>query len=121
MEIRDLLAYVRINLNHSDNLALERIINVPRRAIGNTTLKQLKDYAVEHNIPIIAAIRQMLQAEIFKNKFKDSLNKFISNIDMWSLRYRNDPAINVTKSLLEESGYLEMLQEEKADEATGRI
>ncbi|WP_341751904.1 UvrD-helicase domain-containing protein [Candidatus Tisiphia endosymbiont of Piscicola geometra] len=121
MEIRDLLAYIRITLNHSDNLALERIINVPRRAIGNTTLKQIKDYAVEHNIPIIAAIRQMLQAEIFKNKVKDSLNKFISNIDNWSLRYRNDPAINVTKSLLEESGYLEMLQEEKTDEATGRI
>jgi DNA helicase-2/ATP-dependent DNA helicase PcrA len=121
MEIRDLLAYIRITLNHSDNLALERIINVPRRAIGNTTLKQIKDYAVEHNIPIIAAIRQMLQAETFKNKVKDSLNKFISNIDNWSFRYKNDPAVNVTKSLLEESGYLEMLQEEKTDEATGRI
>lgn len=121
MEIRDLLAYIRITLNHSDNLALGRIINVPKRAIGNTTLKRIKYYAVEHNIPIIHAIRQMLQAETFKNKVKDSLNKFISNINNWSLRYRNDPAINVTKSLLEESGYLQMLQEEKTDEATGRI
>ncbi|WP_341756838.1 MULTISPECIES: UvrD-helicase domain-containing protein [unclassified Candidatus Tisiphia] len=121
MEIRDLLAYIRITLNHSDNLALERIINVPKRAIGNTTLKQIKDYATEHNIPIIVAIRQMLQEGVVKNKVKDSLNQLITNIDNWNLRYQDEPALSVTKALLEESGYLPMLQEEKTDEALGRI
>ncbi len=121
MEIRDLLSYIRITLNHSDSIALERIINVPRRAIGNTTLKQIKDYAAEHNTPILVAIRQMLQEGVVKNKVKDSLNQLITNIDNWNLRYQNEPALNVTKVLLEESGYLAMLQEEKADEALGRI
>ena len=121
MEIRDLLAYIRITINHSDNLALERIINVPRRAIGLVTLKQIKDYAIEHNIPIFVAISQLLQAGFFKNKVKDSLSNLITNIENWNLRYANEVACNVTKSLLEESGYLNMLKEEKTDEATARI
>lgn len=121
MEIRDLLAYMRITLNNSDNLALERIINVPRRAIGNTTLQQIKEHAAEYNISILAAIRQMLLEGMFKNKVKESLNILINNIDRWQLRYNLEAAALVTKSLLEESGYLAMLQEEKTDEALGRI
>ncbi len=121
IEIRDLLAYIRVILNHSDNFALERIINVPKKAIGNSTLKQIKDHAIRYNIPILASIRQMLQIGIFKNKVQDSLSKLVINIDSWGLRYINDPAVNVTKSVLEESGYLRMLQEEKTDEGIGRI
>ncbi|WP_341764449.1 UvrD-helicase domain-containing protein [Candidatus Tisiphia endosymbiont of Beris chalybata] len=121
MEIRDLLAYIRVTLNHSDNLALERIINVPRRAIGNTTLKQIKDYAAEHNLPIFHAIRLMLEQGVLKNKVKDNLNKLITNIESWRKRYTEEPSVNVTRSLLEESGYYALLKEEKTDEALGRI
>jgi DNA helicase-2/ATP-dependent DNA helicase PcrA len=121
MEIRDVLAYIRITINHSDNLALERIINVPRRAIGNTTLKSIKDYATEYNLPVLAAIRQMLQVGIFKNKVKEALSKLVANIDNWQLRYQKEPAYNVTKDILEESAYLAMLKAEKTDEASGRI
>lgn len=121
MEIRDVLAYIRISINHSDNLALERIINVPRRSIGNTSLKLIKDYAGSHNLPVLAAIRQMLQAGAFRNKVKEALSKLVTNIDNWHLRYQNEPAYNVTKGILEESGYLAMLKAEKTDEASGRI
>ncbi|KAJ6644827.1 putative DNA helicase II like [Pseudolycoriella hygida] len=121
MEIRDLLAYIRIALNHSDNLAFERIINNPKRAIGNITLKQIKDYAVENNLAIFHAITAMLEQNIFKNKVRDNLNKLIVNINNWHQRYLVDSAFNVTKSLLEESGYLIMLKEEKTDEAMSRI
>ncbi|WP_375326836.1 UvrD-helicase domain-containing protein [Candidatus Tisiphia endosymbiont of Nemotelus uliginosus] len=121
MEIRDLLAYIRITLNHSDNLALERIINVPRRAIGNTTLKQIKDYATTHNLPILSSIRLMLEQGNFKSKVRDNLKKLITNIDNWKRCYTEEPAVNVTKLLLEESGYYGMLQEDKSDETLGRI
>lgn len=121
MEIRDLLAYIRITLNHSDNLAIERIINVPKRSIGNTTLQQIKDYAFEHNIPVLYAIRQLLQDGFFKNKVKDNLSALINKIDHWNLRYRTEPAFNVTKAILEESSYLQMLEEDKSEDSSARI
>ncbi len=121
MEIRDLLAYIRIVLNHSDNLALERIINVPKRAIGATTLKQIKDYASDNNLSIFYAIQEMLDKGSLKNKVKANLSKLTTNIIAWEKRLEVEPALNVIKSLLEESGYLAMLQEDKTDESIGRI
>ncbi|XVN43278.1 MAG: UvrD-helicase domain-containing protein [Candidatus Rickettsia vulgarisii] len=121
MEIRDLLAYIRITINNNDNLALERIINTPRRSIGNSSLKQIKEYALENNLPIFHAIKAMLDQGMFKNKVKENLSKLISNIEIWGKRYTEESVLNVTKSLLEESGYLGMLQEEKTDESQGRI
>jgi DNA helicase-2/ATP-dependent DNA helicase PcrA len=121
MEIRDLLAYIRITLNNSDNLAIERIINVPKRSIGNTTLQQIKDYASDYNIPVLHAIRQLLQDGAFKNKVKDNLSDLINKIDHWNLRYQTEPAFNVTKSILEESSYLQMLEEDKSEGSSARI
>lgn len=121
MEIRDLLAYIRITINNNDNLALERIINTPRRSIGNSSLKLIKEYALDHNLPVFHAIKTMLDQGMFKNKVKANLDKLISNIEVWGKKYTEEPALNVTKLLLEESGYLGMLQEEKTDESQGRI
>lgn len=121
MEIRDLLSYIRIALNHNDNLALERIINVPRRSIGATTVARIKSYAAEVNISIFVAIKEMLQKGEFKAKLYDSLNDLINKIESWQARYSLESPLDVTKAILDESGYLEMLQEEKTDEALGRI
>jgi DNA helicase-2/ATP-dependent DNA helicase PcrA len=63
----------------------------------------------------------MLQESAFKNKVKDSLSKLVDNIDKWNLLYKSEPAYNVTKLILEESGYLAMLKEEKTDESMARI
>ncbi len=78
MEIRDLLGYIRITLNKNDNMALERIINSPRRAIGNITIRQIKDYANENSISILEAIKQMLNFRHLKSKAAESLSKFTS-------------------------------------------
>jgi DNA helicase-2/ATP-dependent DNA helicase PcrA len=121
MEIRDLLAYIRITLNNNDNMALERIINSPRRSIGNTTMKQLKDYANESGISVLEAIKQMLKLGLLKSKAAESLKKFTSQIDSWREKYRSESAFEVTRAILEESGYLDMLKQEKTDEARGRI
>lgn len=121
MEIRDVLAYVRITLNQNDNLALERIINVPKRAIGNSTLGRIKTYASERNISTFSAIKQMLEGDQFKAKLHEALSDFVTKIDNWRLSYNTKAPLDVTKNILEQSGYLEMLQEEKTDEAVGRI
>lgn len=121
MEIRDLLAYIRISLNNNDNLALERIINVPKRAIGNVTIRQIKDYSNQHGLSALDAIRAMLEEKILKNKPQESLSKLVMQIDDWHQRYQNESALAVTKAILEQSGYLDALKEEKTEEARGRI
>ena len=121
MEIRDLLAYIRLSLNHNDNLALERIINVPRRAIGNVTLKKIKEYADERNISAFESIKFMIELGEIKGKAKESLEQLIKLIEKAGNKYRNEAAFEVTKFILEESGYLAALKAEKSDESRSRI
>lgn len=121
MEIKDLLSYIRISLNQNDNLALERIINVPRRAIGGVSIAKIKNYALEQNISTFRAIKEMLEKGDFKAKMHEALEDFISKIESWQQRFNTQSPINATKALLEESGYLMMLKEEKTDEALVRI
>ncbi|WP_341791033.1 DNA helicase PcrA [Rickettsia endosymbiont of Gonocerus acuteangulatus] len=121
MEIRDVLAYIRIALNQNDNLALERIINVPKRAIGAVTLNKIKTYAIEKNISNFAAIKEMLEDGEIKTKSYETLKDLVTKISNWHERFSFDAPINVTKAILDDSGYLEMLQEEKTEEALSRI
>ncbi|ASX28520.1 ATP-dependent DNA helicase PcrA [Rickettsia sp. MEAM1 (Bemisia tabaci)] len=121
MEIRDVLAYIRIALNQNDNLALERIINVPKRAIGAVTLNKIKAYAIEKNISNFVAIKEMLEDGEIKTKSYETLKDLVTKISNWHERFSFDAPINVTKAILDDSGYLEMLQEEKTEEALGRI
>lgn len=121
MEVRDLLAYIRLSINNNDNLALERIINVPKRSIGNVTLKKIKDFASEKEISVFAALTQMLEENIFKGKAKDSLQYFVNLITLAGKKYEAESAFDVTKYILEESRYLPILKEEKTEEARARI
>jgi len=121
MEIRDLLAYIRLSINHNDTLALERIINVPRRSIGNVTLKKIKDFASEHEISVFAALKQMNEQNILKGKTKESLEEFTNLIILCGQKYQHESAFEVTKFILEKSGYLAVLKEEKTDESRARI
>ena len=121
MEIRDLLAYMRLCINKNDNIALERIINVPRRSIGDVTLKKIQDVAYERESSIFDALEYMLAEDQLKGKIKDSLQHFVNLINQGALRYQTIPAFDVTKFILEESGYLAALKEEKTEESRGRI
>lgn len=120
-EIRDALAYIRLALNNGDNLAIERIINVPKRSIGNASLKKIKDFAIEHSTSIYTAIEQMLDQSIFKGKAKDSLQHFIDVISEATDNYAKGKASEVTKELLAGSGYIKSLQEEKTEESRSRL
>ncbi|AFE52883.1 DNA helicase II [Rickettsia prowazekii str. GvV257] len=121
MEIRDVLAYIRISLNQNDNLALERIINVPKRAIGAASLNKIRSYALERNISNFAAIKEILEIGNIKAKSYESLKDLLTKIDNWYEQFIIDTPINVVKAILDDSGYLAMLKEEKTEEAFGRI
>ena len=121
MEIRDLLAYIRLSINNNDNLALERIINVPKRAIGNVTLKKIKEFAADNNVSIFAAIIVMLENNEIKGKAGDNLEQFVELIVTAGNKYQVESAKEATKYLLEASGYLKSLKEgDKSEETRSR-
>jgi DNA helicase-2/ATP-dependent DNA helicase PcrA len=121
MEIRDVLAYIRVAVNNNDNIALERIINVPKRAIGNATLKAIRDYAEARSLSIFAAIKLMCQQGLLKPKIASTLNDFIDIFEKSGERFKHSKPFDVVKSLIEESGYLIMWKQEKTEEARVRI
>jgi DNA helicase-2/ATP-dependent DNA helicase PcrA len=121
MEVRDLLAYIRLSMNSNDNLALERIINVPKRSIGNVTLKKIKDFAGKQEVSVFTALTQMLKDNIFTGRTKDSLQHFVNLIILAGQKYENESAFDVTKFILEESKYLEILKAEQTEESRARI
>ncbi len=121
MEVRDLLAYIRLSMNNNDNLALERIINVPKRSIGNVTLKKIKDFAGEKELSVFVALTEMLKDGIFTGRTKTSLQYFVNLIILAGKKYENESAFDVTKFILEESQYLANFKAEKTDESRARI
>ncbi|HQZ13652.1 MAG TPA: UvrD-helicase domain-containing protein [Devosia sp.] len=120
-EVRDALAYLRIIANSSDTLAFERIINVPKRGIGDTTMKTLYDTARHLNAPLLAATRSLLETEELKPKMRTVLRDFIAQIDNWSERARTIPHAELAQQVLDESGYTEMWQNDKAPDSPGRL
>ena len=79
-EIRDVNAYLRIALQPKDSLALERIINTPKRGIGETTLKKIRDRSKQNNLPMIDSIKELMDEKAFKGKADISLKKLIGLI-----------------------------------------
>ncbi|MBL3284529.1 ATP-dependent DNA helicase PcrA [Rickettsiales endosymbiont of Paramecium tredecaurelia] len=105
-EIKDVLAYIRLALNLSDSYAFSRIINMPKRGIGNSTIDNISGYAFAHNVSLFHAASHMLDLNLFTPKISASLKKFIDLIHELQARYKEQKASVVTKYLIEVSGYL---------------
>ena len=120
-EVRDILSYIRIVINPEDNIALERIINVPKRAVGDVTLDSIKSFAKTLNISMLTAIEEMLVKGVFKAKLQETLQHFCNQIKQWRAAYNSTTTLNATKKIFEESGYQEMLKAEKTEESRGRL
>jgi DNA helicase-2/ATP-dependent DNA helicase PcrA len=120
-EVRDILSYIRVVINSEDNIALERIINVPKRSVGDVTLDSIKSFSQTLNISMFAAIEEMLAKGVFKAKMQDTLQNFCNQIKQWRAAYNSTTTLNATKKIFEESGYQEMLKAEKTEESRGRL
>lgn len=120
-EIRDMLAYFRLILQPSDDLAFERIINKPTRGIGDKTVDKFRERAKFDHIPLYQAMCNMLEEDCFSGKTKNAISNFINNMNEWR---RNMQAITLgefAEQVVSESGYLNMLEQDKAVESEGRI
>ena len=110
-EIKDIIAYLRLVNNVEDDLAFERIINVPKRGIGKSTLSKISSSARINNTSLFEASRDI----IFKtnSKAKVELYNFIDNMSKWKKIYKNFDHIELTKAIIEDSGYLEFIKKEQ--------
>ncbi len=120
-EVRDALAYLRLTAQPADDLAFERIINTPKRGLGDSTLKILFDTARHLQIPLLAAVRQLLETEELKPKQRTTLRQLVGQFDDWAERLRTIPHFELAEQILDESGYTAMWQADKAPDSPGRL
>jgi len=120
-EIRDALAYLRCVAQPSDDLAFERIFNVPKRGLGDATLQLLHDHARRARIPLMQAARVMTETEELKPKQRQTLRALLIDFDRWASLIDQKPQGELAETILEESGYTDMWQKDRTAEAAGRL
>ena len=121
LEVKNALAYIRLAYNNNDSLAFDRIINVPKRGIGSTTMAQIQDYARMHQCSHFNATRDMLDKQLFRGKTQANLSGFISKVEDWKQKWNHIPAQDVCSLILNQSGYIQHLKSEKTLESESRL
>ena len=120
-EIRDALAYLRLVNQPADDLAFERIVNVPKRGLGDATIKLLHDHARVAGIPLLEAARAVTATEELKPKPRAALRDLVAALDRWRAQRDATPHNELAEIVLDESGYTEMWQKEHSADAAGRL
>ena len=120
-EIKDAVAYLRIINQKFDDLALERVINKPRKGIGETTLKNIYEFASKNNLSLEDSIRKLVENNKFKPKIKTAFNNLISLIDKWRNDLKLVKHFDLLKLVLDESGYSSLLKDKKDLENENRL
>ncbi|WP_036284937.1 ATP-dependent helicase [Methylocystis sp. ATCC 49242] len=121
MEIRDALAYLRCVAQPSDDLAFERIVNTPKRGLGDATVQMLHEYGRRERIPLMQAARVLVETEELKPKPRGALRALICDFDRWRELIDVKPQHELAEMVLDESGYTEMWRQDKTPEAAGRL
>jgi DNA helicase-2/ATP-dependent DNA helicase PcrA len=116
-EIRDAHAYLRLIVSEDDDLAFERIVNVPKRGIGDTSVQKILQIARLSGVSALAAVRDLIGSDELQTRTRTALSNFVRDIDRWRGFAQTLPHWELTETLLEESGYTDM---QKADRATGQ-
>ncbi len=121
LEIRDALAYFRCVCQPADDLAFERIVNTPKRGLGDATLNTVHNYARAKGIPMIQAVRFIVETEELKPKPRATLRELVDNIARWASLLDTTPHHELCETILEESGYTAMWKADRSADATGRL
>lgn len=116
-EIRDAHAYLRLILSEDDDLAFERIVNVPKRGIGDTSVQKILTIARENGVSAMQAVRALLGSDELQARTRTALSNFVRDLDRWRARAPEIPHWELTELVLEESGYTDM---QKADRTSGQ-
>ena len=120
-EIRDALAYLRVVNSPADDLAFERIVNVPKRGLGDATVQLLHDHARKRRVPLTVAARAMVETDELKPKPRGSLRGVLDSFERWRKQRDALPHTELAEIILDESGYTEMWQKDRSADAAGRL
>jgi DNA helicase-2/ATP-dependent DNA helicase PcrA len=122
-EIKDCVAYLRLIHQEKDDLAFERIVNNPKRSIGDTTLKTVHEFAKQNNLSLEKASIKMIEKNLIKPKTKIGLSFFLNSINKWrsDLLIKKISHIKLLQSVLDESGYSAMLKNKKDIDNENRL
>jgi DNA helicase II / ATP-dependent DNA helicase PcrA len=121
LEIRDALAYLRVIHSPADDLAFERIINVPKRGLGDATVQLLHDHARRRRVPLTAAARAVTETDELKPKPRAALRDLLAAFERWRAQNATLPHTQLAEIVLDESGYTEMWQKDRSADAAGRL
>ncbi len=121
LEIRDAMAYFRLVCQPADDLAFERIINTPKRGLGDTTVRTLHDYARARDIPMLAAASEIIETDELKPKARKALFDVVTDFRRWQSLLETTVHTELAEQILDESGYTAMWQNDKTAEAPGRL
>ncbi len=121
MEIRDALAYLRVIQSPDDSLAFERIVNTPRRGIGEATLQPMHQLSRAQSISLHEAARRLIETDELKARARKSVTDVIAQFERWREQAKQLPHTDLAEIVLDESGYTEMWQNDKSAEAPGRL
>ncbi len=120
-EIRDAVAYLRVLSTPADDLAFERIINVPKRGIGQATMQQIHNAARNFGVPLTSACEHLLRSGELKGKLGKAISELLDGFTRWRAALKTVPLSELIDTMLEESGYREMWRQDKSPEAAGRL
>ncbi len=120
-EIRDAIAYIRVTVQPDDDLAFERIVNTPRRGIGDATLQSVHRLARANRIPLTAAARSLIETDEIKPQARNALRRVLDDFSRWAAQLDTAHHAELAQTILDESGYTGMWQADKSAEAPGRL
>ncbi len=121
LEIRDAIAYLRICANTNDDLALSRIINVPKRGAGDAAIASLYEKSKQEGISFFSAIKKSLEENSLKGKARDALKLLVEQIEKTNAKIGTTTLGELAKTLLSEVGYIGMWKSENTLESQGRL
>ena len=120
-EIRDVMAYLEVIHQPDHDVKFERIINVPKRGLGDATVQKIHHLARAHGISMTRAARQICGLDELRPAARNKLTGLLDDFDRWRAMLHTHSHVEVAETILEESGYMEMWQNDKSPDAPGRI
>lgn len=120
-EIKDCIGYLRLVNNINDDLAFERVINIPRRGIGSTTIEKIRNLSIEKGLSMIESSLYLCRENIIKGKTKDEIIMFIKKIKEWQNNSKNVSLMDLMKIILAEAKILEYFEKDGDIESKNRL
>ena len=120
-EIKDAIAYLEVTLNPTNDLKFERIVNVPKRGLGDTAVRRVSELARARSVPLYQAAREIVETEELTGRARKSLADLVAAFERWRGQIDGMKHTELAELILDESGYTQMWQNDKSPQAHSRL